>query len=305
MLFTAAEAVLRAGRSLVLEANFDHARARTDLASLPPASVIQVYCSADPELLVARYEQRARSGVRHEAHGELDDALEARIRGREFLPLDLDGQRFDVVTDRFEDVSLGHIVAAMGTLDDNGTPTLIVVSGPPATGKTELAEKLASELKIPFVTKDDFKERIYEVFGKDSEDPGTNPYEERVEEAALRILFTVLDTQLAAGVSVMGESDFNASSHVEPFRRLCEKHDVRIVQVHMDGDTEQIVRRFVERAESGNRHPGHGDGANDADDLRQKLRSGHWKTLEIPGAVLEVDMNDDVDKVAARVRSLL
>lgn len=306
LLYATARALLARGRSLVLEANFDHERARRELLRLPARRFVQVHCSADPDVLIARFEARARSGARHPAHGELDAELIERIRGEEFGPIDLPGPCFRVVTDRFEDVSLGDITAVMPAPDRNGgPPALVVVSGPPASGKTEVAEKLAEELKIPFVTKDTFKEELYEVFGRDSEEPGTNPHEERIEKAALKILFSVLDMQLEAGVSVVGESDFHAGTHVEPFRRLCERHDVRIVQVHMDGDTDAIVERFVRRAESGDRHPGHADGANDADDLRQQLESGRWNALEIPGALVEADMSEDVASVAARVRAVL
>lgn len=305
LLFEAAAAALRAGRSLILEANFDNERARGDLLALPPARVLQVYCHADPELLLTRFEARAASGARHVAHGGLDDELAQRIRGGEFGPLELDAPRYDLDTGRFEDVDLGHIVEAMAPADSNRLPYLIIVTGPPASGKTELAEKLAAELKVPFVSKDTFKERLYEVFGHDSEEPGENAYEDRIEDAALRILFSVAEMQLKAGVSVLAESNFNAKTDVAPFRSLDEKYELRIVQVHLDGDTDAIVERFVRRAESGDRHPGHADGANDADDLREKLASGLWRALEVPGAVVEADMEDDVEQVAARVRRLV
>lgn len=123
MLFHVAGEMLGAGRSLVLEANFDHQRARADLLALPPARVIQVYCTAPPDVLLERYDVRARSGVRHAAHGPLDAEQEARIRGGEFGPLDVDGLRFDVETEPFDDVSLAEIEVAIGdVVSPEGAP---------------------------------------------------------------------------------------------------------------------------------------------------------------------------------------
>lgn len=45
--------------------------------------------------------------------------------------------------------------------------TLVVVSGPPASGKTEAVELLARKVELPFFSKDTFKERLYEEFGPD------------------------------------------------------------------------------------------------------------------------------------------
>lgn len=39
---------------------------------------------------------------------------------------------------------------------------LIVITGPPASGKTTLARALAPELGLPLLSKDDFKERLFE-----------------------------------------------------------------------------------------------------------------------------------------------
>lgn len=111
--YEAAAQVLRVGRSLLLEANFDHERARQDFLALPRARVVQIYCTAPPNVLLARYDERARSGVRHPAHGGMTDEVEARIRRGDFGPLELDGPRFDLVTEPFADVTLAEIVAAI------------------------------------------------------------------------------------------------------------------------------------------------------------------------------------------------
>ena len=180
-----------------------------------------------------------------------------------------------------------------------GRARLFVVRGPPASGKTSVAEELAKRLKVPFVSKDTFKERLYEVFGAGDE------IEERIDAAALAILFAVVESQLAEGVSVTAESNFDSASDVGPFQRLTDAHDVEVVQIHIDGDNEALVEKFARRAASGKRHPGHGDEPGDADELRAKLEAGHWKPLQLPGTLVEADMHEDEQEIVARVQAAL
>src|SRR5919108_2292314 len=106
------------------------------------------------------------------------------------------------------------------------TPLLLVVTGPPATGKTKVARELATRLRLPFIVKDTLKERLYEVFGSGDD------VEPAIERAALAILFSVVDSQLTAGVSVAAESNFDARPETEPFRDLFGKRTVRPLQGH-------------------------------------------------------------------------
>jgi hypothetical protein len=152
---------------------------------------------------------------------------------------------------------------------------------------------------VPFVSKDTFKETLYETFGSSEE------LEEQIDAAALAILFSVVEAQLAEGVSVTAESNFDARSDVAPFRRLTDEHVARVVQIHIGGDTDALVEKFARRAESGKRHPGHGDDPADADELRAKLAAGLWEPLEMPGLLIRADMHDDEDEIVARVRSAL
>jgi len=179
-------------------------------------------------------------------------------------------------------------------------PLLVVVTGPPASGKSSLARDLARELEIPFLSKDEFKERLYEVFGNDGE------VEERVERAALAILFSVAGSELDAGVSVLVESNFDAESDVEPFRELDRARDLRLVQIHCGGPKDRLVEHFAERAAAGKRHEGHDDDPEDAAEVRRKLEAGVWEPLELPGELIALDVltkDADVAELADRTRA--
>lgn len=178
------------------------------------------------------------------------------------------------------------------------TPLLVVVTGAPASGKTGLAERLAEGLRIPFIVKDTFKEVLYETVGDGEE------LEPAIERAGLELLFRVVDAQLEAGVSVVAESNFDARSDTGPFRVLCEQHDVQLVQVHCRRDEEVLLERFAERVRRGERHPGHGDGPEDVEEVRADLRTGRWDPLDLPGALIAFDKDrEDEEELVERVRS--
>lgn len=180
------------------------------------------------------------------------------------------------------------------------TPLLLVVSGPPASGKTSIAEGLAERLRIPFVSKDTFKERLYEVLGSEEE------VEEPIERASLAILYSVAAAQLAAGVPVMAESNFDRRSDLEPLRRLQAEQGARLVQVHCSRAREKLLERFVGRVQEGDRHPGHGDEPEDVNEVARKLDAGIWEPLDLPGALIRVDKDDpgfELDDLAEEVRT--
>ena len=173
---------------------------------------------------------------------------------------------------------------------------LVVITGPPASGKTGPGRRLAGRIGAACLSKDDLKETLYDVLGHGPE------LEDALERASLELLYRLAAVQLDAGVPVVLESDFNAETDQAPLRELIEGRPVRVVQVHMSGDADRLVERFVERSESGERHPGHEDDAAAADDLRAKLEAGHWAPLDLPGELLEFDVaeKDEVPGEVAR-----
>jgi predicted kinase len=180
-------------------------------------------------------------------------------------------------------------------------PLLVVVTGPPATGKSTVAEELATRLRVPFISKDLLKEALYDTFGYGDD------LEEKLDRAALALLFTVVAAQLEAGVSVVAESNFDAETDTGPFRRIVREHGVRLVQIHCHASSEAILRNFAERSESGGRHPGHQDEPEDVSEVRAKIDAGLWDPLDLPGELIELPVLEtdvDHDALARDVREL-
>lgn len=84
------------------------------------------------------------------------------------------------------------------------TPTLVVVSGPPRTGKTSLAHTIARAIPCPAVCRDEIKEGMVHAAGETFRAATGDPLTQRT----LPVFFDVLGTLLAAGVTTVAEAAF-------------------------------------------------------------------------------------------------
>jgi predicted kinase len=172
-------------------------------------------------------------------------------------------------------------------------PLLIVVTGPPASGKTTVAEELARRLEVAFLSKDTFKEVLYEHVGSGDD------LEPTVDAAALAALLRLAAAQLSAGLAFIVESNFDSRYDPGPLAALADQHDARLVQVYCSRPIESLLARFAERAASDERHPGHGDEPEDVHEIRADIEAGRWDPLALPGILVEVDLDEDGDDVEA------
>ena len=136
---------------------------------------------------------------------------------------------------------------------------LIVVSGPPCSGKSRLASRLGRRLGWPVVCKDDFKELLFDSLGA-----GDADWSARLSRAAFDIQFRVAEKLLEAGLSVLLEGNFRAEAHGERIAGLAAGR-VRLLQVACRADPDALAARRSARARDGRRHPGHLDALPGAD----------------------------------------
>jgi predicted kinase len=171
-------------------------------------------------------------------------------------------------------------------------PLLVVVTGPPATGKTTLATALSSELGLPLVAKDAIKERLYEHVGT-----GDRAWSQRLGRATFALMFDWLAEELRSGRSAVVEANFTAAA--APLFAALPPH--RALQLFCTASREVVIERYATRS----RHAGHLD-----DVVLEELRAGQhedqWSPLPLPGERLDVDIAaDDLAAVVARVRERL
>lgn len=165
-------------------------------------------------------------------------------------------------------------------------PLLVIVCGKPATGKTTLAARLAADLALPLFTKDRLKETLFDTLGS-----ADRAWSRRLGAASMELLDQIAATLVAAGQSLVVEANFSAERATPFYQSLVERHGVRIAQVCLTAEPKTILRRFEQRAASGERHPGHVELAN-MDEFRETLLHTAYAPLPLDGALFVVDTTD-------------
>ncbi|MEV5705237.1 AAA family ATPase [Actinoallomurus sp. NPDC052274] len=130
-----------------------------------------------------------------------------------------------------------------GTARTNGAyrPTLVVVSGPPGSGKTTLAGLLARALPCPLVSRDAINEGIFHTFGHDL----AVADKESVARLTFDAFFQTIDLLLSSKVTVVAEAAFQHPRWRLGLDSLRAEADIKVV--HCVIDLELARRRVTER----------------------------------------------------------
>lgn len=163
-------------------------------------------------------------------------------------------------------------------------PTLIVVSGPPASGKTTLAHALARVVGCPAVSRDEIKEGMAHATPGYEPGPG--------DELALRTLptfFGVLRLLLASGVTTVAEAAFQDRlwrPGLEPFSEMAH---IRIVHCTVDATVawDRKRRRF-----EGDPVRGVHEGVPQDDASAYELGHAAFHRVDLDVPWIEVDTTD-------------
>lgn len=127
----------------------------------------------------------------------------------------------------------------------------ILVTGMPAAGKTTMAGFLSERLGIPYISKDELKEILFDELGFSSRTEKV-----KLGETATRLMYDFADRMLERGLPVILENNFENSSR-EGLEELLGKHLCMAVTVRLTGDCRKIYERFLERENAPDRHRGH------------------------------------------------
>jgi len=105
-------------------------------------------------------------------------------------------------------------------------PTLLVVSGPPASGKTTLAHALAQALHCPAVCRDEIKEG----FVTGSASPSFAPQRGDVaNQAATAAFFDVVELLIRRGVALVAEAAFQHHRWEPRLSALTDTARIRVI----------------------------------------------------------------------------
>jgi predicted kinase len=150
-------------------------------------------------------------------------------------------------------------------------PLFVVVSGPPASGKSTLAPVLATRLDLPLIAKDTIKDALMSVLPVPDVEASR-----QIGRAAVRAMLAVA---AASPPGAVIESNFYRSLAKGELHRLPGK----VVEVFCRCDAAVAHERY--RARAGSRHAGHFDGIRTAEELWNDEVSepvaGGWPVIEV------------------------
>lgn len=179
-------------------------------------------------------------------------------------------------------------------------PTLVIVNGPSAAGKTEIVKQLAESLELPFFTKDDIKERFADVLGASAYEL---PHE--LGKASQLQLIAIAAELVRTGRGVVIESFFHKGVSEPELAPVVEKANA--VVLHLTADHDELVKRYTERMDDPDRHEIHNaDGT--PDELRRLLEEGVADPLDLDCPLILIDTTDsdpDRDEVVRMIREKL
>lgn len=131
---------------------------------------------------------------------------------------------------------------------------LILISGPPASGKTSFAKLLSKKLNIPYFSKDDVKESLFDSLGWSDRE-----WSRKLGGAAFNLMYLILERELKAQRTIILESNFKPEFDKEKIEELVNKYSFKVLEFYFFADLETLKERFKSRVEEGKRHLGHND----------------------------------------------
>lgn len=178
----------------------------------------------------------------------------------------------------------------------NRKPILIVVTGPPASGKTTLASWLARELCMPCIHKDGLKETLFDFLGY-----ADRALSQRYGAACSELIWHLVEQHLQVGASLIIESNFHPTFAEPRLVNFVERYGCDLVCVHCWATQDVLTQRFRQRIVDGSRHPGHVE-TEDGSFVERSY------ALKIPSQQIKVNTTDfatvSYPSILAQIQSL-
>ncbi|MBX2997253.1 MAG: AAA family ATPase [Caldilineaceae bacterium] len=145
-------------------------------------------------------------------------------------------------------------------------PLIILVTGAPASGKTTLSRRLATNLRLPLIARDDVKETLFNTLGW-----STVEWSQKLGHASFELMYLMIEKLLSVGVSHMIDCNFDPEYATERWLDFSYRYPFEPFQIICRTQDAVLLQRYAARIKSGERHPGHID----------RLRMGELDPAEI------------------------
>src|SRR5207237_374292 len=118
-------------------------------------------------------------------------------------------------------------------------PCVLLVTGAPASGKSTLGRRLAKDLGLPYITKDLFKETLFDTLGW-----GDRAWSRRAGLASTQLLCRTAAALLEAGQSIAMESNFYPQWDTPALLELGVMYGCQFVQGRVQSRRPDALRAF-------------------------------------------------------------
>ncbi len=131
---------------------------------------------------------------------------------------------------------------------------IILIQGPPSSGKTTLGNGLSNYFGIPHFSKYEIKESLFNTLGTDDSD-----WSRKLGISSNDLLFLLINKYISSESNVIIETNITSTNDREKLRSTLLGHDQKIFEVFLDAPKLILMDRFKKRWDSGTRHSGHVD----------------------------------------------
>ena len=169
------------------------------------------------------------------------------------------------------------------------SPHVLIITGHPATGKTTLANFLALELGLPFISKDAIKETLFDTLIQPLTEPPTS-WSRQLSVATWALLYNRVEMLLKGNVSFIVESNFDPVYADEQWQRLTQIYSFQAVQIRCETEPELLLESYKARINRGERHPGHVDDSQNQRFLASIQQPMGW--IDLPGERIPFDTTE-------------
>ncbi len=170
------------------------------------------------------------------------------------------------------------------------TPTLVVVSGQPGSGKTTLAHALAQTISCPAVCRDEIKEGMAHAEGAEFQGGHGDPLTQRT----LPLFFEVLRVLLEASVTVVAEAAFQDRLWRGGLDPLVGLAQFRVVRCRVDAAT-SFERASARAAVRQSHLKAHGDSTIGIGIAAWAQSFEAFQHISLPVPSIDVDTSDGYD----------
>lgn len=161
---------------------------------------------------------------------------------------------------------------------------ILLIQGPPASGKSTLASQLSQSLNLPHISRDNLCEWM-----SDSMDNSSSSLDKELTHIGYDLMFKLLGEFSKGSGSFIIEGCINPDSSGERILNLIKNSPQDLVEIFVYADQDILVNRYLDRSTSAERHKAHGNESKRGDELRTHLNQVIYRPINIGKYGIKID----------------